>query len=177
MFGEGSQLVPVLVQPLQFGADELRAEDPGPWECQPDYFIIIKSHAVRIDLQHLQNLLKHLLVPQNAPIQPTVKPLVKGPLALLLQDPARLPLRVVLPTLALKKYMAVVSVIVQVLDHLLEGFGDGGFGGADFAFAAADVGALFGVSKAARFVVFGWLKLLEDGLRRSGGQYYCLSLL
>lgn len=163
---KGSQLVPMLIQPLYLRADELCIENPGPGQCQPHDLIIIKRHSLRIDLQHFQHLPKPLILPQKPPIQPTVKPLIEGPLALLLQDATHVLLGVVLSILALKKYMAIVGVIVQVLDHLLDGFGRGWLGGADFAFAAAGVRAFLGRWKATGFVGFGWLKLLEDGLSR-----------
>lgn len=61
--------------------------------------------------------------------------------------------------------MAIVGAIVQVLDQLLDGFGRGWLGGADFAFAAAGVRTGLGLD-ATGFVGFGWLKLFEDGLSR-----------
>lgn len=177
VLGVGPQLVPMFIQPLNLRADELGIENPRLGQSQPHYFIIIERHSLRIDLQHLQHLLEHLLLPQEPLIQPTVKPFIEPPLALLLQDATYILLCVVLSILALKKYMAIVGVIVKVLDHFLDGFWWGWLGRTDFAFAAAGVGTFLGVREATGFVGFGWLKLLKDGLRRNTGWDSSLSFL
>lgn len=167
----------MLIQPLNLRADELGIEQSRSGQRQSHYFIIIERHSLRIDLQHLQHLLEHLLLPQEPLIQPTVKPFIEPPLALLLQDATYILLCIVLSILALKKYMAIVGVIVKVLDHFLDGLWWGWLGGADFAFAAAGVGTFLGVREATGLVGFGWLKLLKDGLRRDTGWNCSLSFL
>ena len=181
VLGVRPQLVPMLVQPLHLRGHELRVEHPRLRQCQPHHLIIIVSHSLGVDLQHLQNLLEHLFLLQKAPILDAVEPFIVGPLALFLQDAEDILLRVVLPILALKKYMAVVGIIVQVLDHLLEAFCWGWLGWADLALAAAEVGTLLEQSLAARLFLLDLLELLEDGvgleIGKDGGMRCSLSFL